>query len=144
MIHQQTWLECDLLWGVLTFWSRGLTRSRDKRKPLHLHYQKFRPPNLSRWKLYVDVLQPIKSLDPLTTWSYEITRPTKTIISPIPQRLWPPILVGWWLKWLPPIKISRLCGLVRSLSNSNLYISTIAVCMTTKIGRVLIYLEGLN
>ena len=38
-----------------------------------------------------------KSHDPLITWYYQITWKTKTIISPIPQCLWPPNLLGWWL-----------------------------------------------
>ena len=34
---------------------------------------------------------PIKSHSPWTTWSCEITRQTKIIMSPLPQRLWPQI-----------------------------------------------------
>ena len=35
--------------------------------------------------------------DPLTTWSREVTWQVKSLISPIPQSLWPPILTRRWL-----------------------------------------------
>ena len=46
---------------------------------------------------YNDELLPIISHDPLTTCSSEISRQTKTIISPLPLWPWPPTLAEWWL-----------------------------------------------
>ena len=40
-------------------------------------------------------LPPIKSHDPLITWSSEIAWWTKTMISQLPQRLWRQLLAGW-------------------------------------------------
>ena len=51
---------------------------------------------LSRIRTYFEGLLPINLLNSLVTWSCEITWQTKTIISPIQQCLWPPILAGWW------------------------------------------------
>ena len=45
----------------------------------------------------LDSLQLINSHDFLITWSCNITRPNKTIISPIPQCLWPSNVAGWSL-----------------------------------------------
>ena len=39
--------------------------------------------------------QPIKSHNPLNTWSCEVTWQIKNILSPLPQYLWPPNLAGW-------------------------------------------------
>ena len=43
---------------------------------------------------YVDGFLPIKSHDPLITWSCKITWQTKIIISSLLQWLWPPNVVG--------------------------------------------------
>ena len=39
--------------------------------------------------IYLDGLLPIKSHDPLITWSCKITWQAKIIISSLPQYLWP-------------------------------------------------------
>ena len=52
---------------------------------------------LCRMVSYLNGLLPIKSHEFLITWSCETTWKTKTIISIIPQCLWPPNLVGWWV-----------------------------------------------
>ena len=46
---------------------------------------------------YPDKRLLVKSLDPLIMWSCEIRWKTKTIVSPLPECLLPPNLVGWWL-----------------------------------------------
>ena len=93
-------------------------RSRNKLKT-YLHFQSaighqaWQDGNLPWWT--------IKSHDPLITWFYEITWQTKTIISPLPQNLWPPNLTGWWLTlrgsypWCYSTLWSR--GFVRSRDN---------------------------
>ena len=50
---------------------------------------------LDRMVTYLDGLLPIKSHDSWITWSCEITRQTKSSISPLAQCLWSPKLVGW-------------------------------------------------
>ena len=40
---------------------------------------------------------PIMSHDPLTTYSREVMWQIKSLMSPIPQNLWPPNLTGGWL-----------------------------------------------
>ena len=50
-----------------------------------------------RMVTYHDRLLPVKSREPLITWSCEILWQTKTITYLIPQWLWPPNLAGWWL-----------------------------------------------
>ena len=52
---------------------------------------------LGRMVTYFEGLLTIRSLIPLITWCCKVTWQTKTIISPIPQCLWPPNLLGWWL-----------------------------------------------
>ena len=52
---------------------------------------------LGRMVSYLNGLLPIKSYEFLITWSCETTWKTKTIISIIPQCLWPPNLAGWWV-----------------------------------------------
>ena len=46
---------------------------------------------------YVKGLLSIKSHDLLNTWSCKITWQIKTFISPLPQCIWQPNLVGCWL-----------------------------------------------
>ena len=50
-----------------------------------------------RMIVYLHGLLPIKLHDPLITCPCKIMRQTKTIISLIPQCLWPTNLVGWWV-----------------------------------------------
>ena len=75
-------------------------RSRDKQKPLYLHYrsayghQNWQVDNLPRW---VPTCKSTWPYDPFITLSCEIMWQAKTIISPIPKCLWPPDLVGWGL-----------------------------------------------
>ena len=53
------------------------------------------PTKLGRVVTYNEELPPIKSHDPLNTWPYKITWQTKFIITPLPEWLRPPNLVGW-------------------------------------------------
>ena len=81
-----------------SFWSCSLARSRDKLKPLYLHYNniyghKARQDGYS----HLDSLLPIKLYDHIITWFCEITWQTKNIVSPLPQCLWSQKLAGWWL-----------------------------------------------
>ena len=79
----------------LTFWSRGLVRSRDKLNSLILHYHSITmTTKLGRMVAHLDGLLPIKSHDSLMTWSCDITWQAKTIISPLRQSLWPRNLEG--------------------------------------------------
>ena len=76
----------------MTFWSRGLLKSCDKRKPLYPYYQSaydhqtWQDGNLDG--LLLD--------DYLITSSFEITWQTKTIIFAQELCLWSPNLAGWW------------------------------------------------
>ena len=60
---------------------------------------------LGKMVTYLEGLLPIKLNDALIMWSSKITWKTKTIISPIPQCLWPPNLAGQYLERLPPMKL---------------------------------------
>ena len=95
---QKIWNRDDLTWGIsiqkwdMTFWSRGLLKSCDKRKPLYPYYQSaydhqtWQDGNLDG--LLLD--------DYLITSSFEITWQTKTIIFAQELCLWSPNLAGWW------------------------------------------------
>ena len=72
------------------------SRSRDKLKT-YLHYQSAYGHQTWQDVTYLNELLPIKSRDPLITWSCKITRHTKIIIAPLQQCLWPPNLAGWQL-----------------------------------------------
>ena len=50
-----------------------------------------------RLLIYHEGYAPIKLYEHLITWSSEITWQTETIISPLPQCLWPQKLEGWGL-----------------------------------------------
>ena len=52
---------------------------------------------LSRMMSYLEGLIPIESHDPSITWFCIIPKQTKTVIYLLPQCLWPPNFVGWWL-----------------------------------------------
>ena len=93
----QTWQNDNLPWSHVSFWPCGFARSRDKLRLLYLHYHSAIATKLGVLITYLDGLLPIKSLDPLIVWSCQITWQTKSIISPIPQCLWPPNLAGWYL-----------------------------------------------
>ena len=102
----------------MTFWSRGVDRSRGKLKPLYLHYQRvyghqtWQDGNLP-WHLWIH--------DPLTTWSCEIMWQTKIIIFPLPKFLWPPNLAKWQPILIDTCLLNHMilwsCGLVRSRNN---------------------------
>ena len=55
------------------------------------------PSNLERMVTYIDGLPPIKSHNPLITWSCEITWQTESIIISTPECLRQPNLTGCWL-----------------------------------------------
>ena len=95
---------------------------------------------LGRMVIQLDSFLPIKSYGPIITWSCKIMWQNKTIISPLPRCLWPPILPGWRLAlrgfyhiitW-PLIRWS--CWIKRKFK---IYISTFTRLMATKIGRVI-------
>ena len=52
---------------------------------------------LGRMVIYLEGLLPKELPDTFVTWPSKITGLTKTIISPLPQSLWPLNLAGWWL-----------------------------------------------
>ena len=81
--------------GRMKLWSHALGRSRDKPKPLYLLYH--RPCKHGRMVTYLEGILLIKSVGDLITWSCKIAWQTKTILSPLPQCLWPPNMAGWWL-----------------------------------------------
>ena len=98
--HNVTWaLYLVVLWGHVTNWNHYISTTRVSIAA-----------KLGRMITYFDGLLPIKSFDPLITWPYEMTWQTKSIISPIPQCLWPPNLVGCWLI-LMECKLSNHLGL---------------------------------
>ena len=73
----------------LIMWS---WRSRDKLKLLYLHYTVSMSTRLGRMMTYLEgvlSIKSIKSFSALITWSFKVT---KTIISPLPECLWPPDL----------------------------------------------------
>ena len=80
-----TYLEWLLTIKSLNPLSHGLTRSHGKQKVFYLHYQR------------VSMITKLSRHETLTTRSCQITRQTKTIVSPIPQWLWLTNLVRWWL-----------------------------------------------
>ena len=66
-----------------------MIRSRDKLKALNLHYQSAYGEQTWQDCNLLDKLLPIKSYDPMITWSWEITWQAKTIISSLLQYPWP-------------------------------------------------------
>ena len=97
---------------------------------------------------YHEGLLPIKSRGKLITWSCKwsckITWQTKIIITPLPEWLWSPNLVGWWLT-LSTLIVRPLAHMVLldHMTNSNNYLSTTTVSMATELGMLVRYLEGL-
>ena len=79
----------------MTLWSRNLTRSHDKLKTTSASECQWTP-KLDRMVNYLEGLPHIQLLDSFVTWSCEIPWQTKTILSPVLQCLWPPILAGCW------------------------------------------------
>ena len=102
---------------------------------------------LSGVMIYFEKLPLIKSDDPSVTCSCGITWQTKTIISPLLQPLWQPNFAGWWLSvmWISLIKShdSPISWCCESNAKLNHYISTTAMLMNTKTGRVVTCHEGL-
>ena len=98
----QTWQDDDLSWALPT---HKITRPF-KHVFLRNHVTNWKhistaavsmATKLGRMVTYLEGLLPIKLHDPLIACSYKITYQTKTIISPLPQYLWPPNLAGLWL-----------------------------------------------
>ena len=88
--------------GLLTIksttpWSRGLAKSHNKRNRYTSTNRAPMATRLGRMVASLDGLLPIKSHDPLITWSCEITRQAKTVISLLQECLWKPNLAEWWL-----------------------------------------------
>ena len=92
------WLNrrCCYRQSHMTLWSRNLTRSHDKLKTTSASECQWTP-KLDRMVNYLEGLPHIQLLDSFVTWSCEIPWQTKTILSPVLQCLWPPILAGCWL-----------------------------------------------
>ena len=98
----QTWQNGDILWEasnhkVILRFDHVLFQSHVIEKSLYIHNQSGYPYKIGRMLTYLDEFLPIKSHHPLITWSCKITWQTKTILSPLPQCLWPWNIVGWWL-----------------------------------------------
>ena len=79
----------------LTIQSLGLTRLHDKLKTLYPTTALSLTSKLCRFVTYLEGLLPIKTHEPLTTWSREFMRQTRTVISlylhyhmPINTKLW--------------------------------------------------------
>ena len=83
------------------------------------------PQGLVKVVSYYNELPPIKSDNPLNTWSFEITWHIKNVLSPLPQCLKPPKLAAWW-----PIQCDKFKAL------NLIYHSTYC----TKLVRAVIYL----
>ena len=88
-------IKLDSMATYLTLWSSGFARSYDKLKPLYLHYhnahghQTWQGGGLP-WglpQLYI------------TLWLYGLSRSYGKLkpLSPLPECLWPPNMVGWRL-----------------------------------------------
>ena len=101
---------------------------------------------LGRMVTYHEGLPSIISHDLLITWSCEIIWQTKSIISPVPQYLWPQNLVGWWLTLRGSYRYSHLtfwlCGLAWSRDKLKPYLYYYNT-MVTKLGKVVTYHEEL-
>ena len=82
----------------------------------------------------------IKSYDPLIMWSCQITRQTKTIISPQPHCIWSQNVGGWWLPLMNSHNPLNMWGHV---TNSELFISAITMSVVTKLVRVVTNCEEL-
>ena len=128
-------------------WLRHLARSHEKQKLSYLYYQiacgrqVWQEGNLPWWA-------PTQmSHDPLIKWSCEITQKIKTIISWLSQCLWPPIgRIVTYLKWLLTIRsfnalLTVSCKVTRD-KRIQLYLYYRSPKIP-KLGRMIIYLEGL-
>ena len=82
-------LRCSYSLCYSILWSRGPERSRDNKNHYISTATTPLASKLDRGETYLKGV-------PLT-WSSKITRQTKTIISPLPQCLWPSNLTRWWL-----------------------------------------------
>ena len=87
-----------------------------------------------RWG-YTKELPSIKSQGPLITWSCKFAWQIRSVISLLPQGLWPPNLVRWWLSTRsfhlesPAILWTRYHAWSH---DKTYYISTTAMTMATK------------
>ena len=125
----------------MTHWSRGLPRSRDKLRLLHLHYHSVYGHQTWQDGDLPDALLSKKPDDLFSMWSFKIMCQTKTIISPLLQCLWPPKLAVT----LRSSKLMnlQLSGLTKSPGKlKSLYLPA-AESMTAKRGRVVTYLVTL-
>ena len=70
------------LWNHMTFWSRGLMRSRDKLKPSYLHYhdlynhQIWQDDNFPWWPCVYDITRPFDQValrDHVTYWNHHMS-----------------------------------------------------------------------
>ena len=99
----QIWQGGNLPWGAHThkvIWSFDHVVFWDQVTNLNYYISISRMPlttKLSKMLDYIELLPPIESHKPSMMWSCKITWQTRSIISPLPQCLWPPNLVGWWL-----------------------------------------------
>ena len=94
---------------------------------------------------YHKELSPIKSHDPLIMWSREIMWQIKIIITPLPERLPPPMAMVTYLDGLLPTKSHHhfIMGSCKITWWTKTIISPLPVPMATKFGRVT-YLERLQ
>ena len=99
----------------MILWSRSILRSPDKLSSLYLHYHSayehqawhggdlpWEAPIVAVISCFDHVVllhQLTKLMDYLVAWFCDITWQTKTIVSLLPQCLWPSNLAGWWFTW---------------------------------------------
>ena len=99
---------------------------------------------LGRMMTYLDEILPIKSNDPLITWSCEITWQSKTIIPTLPQFLCSPDDdIPWEAPNHKVIQSFDHVVFQVHVTNKNPYISTTRVPLAIKLGKMMIYLDGL-
>ena len=93
---------------------------------------------LVRMLTYLDDLLPIKSHDPLIMWSCKIPWQTKIILSSLSYCLWPPNVTSHKLTWSFDYVV-----LWDRVTTENCYIFTTTAPMTTKLGKLVTFYEGI-
>ena len=98
-----TWQNGDLPWGAPTYkvaWPFDHMFLQDDETNWNHCISNVTVPidtRLGRMVIYLEGLIPIELPHTFVTWPSKITGQTKTVISPLPQSLWPLNLAGWWL-----------------------------------------------
>ena len=129
---------CTKLGRMLTYF--------DKQKSLYIHNQSAYGYKLGRMLTYLDEFLPIKSHQPLITWSCKITSQTKTIMSPYHSVYGHKTCQdGDYLDRFLTIVIQSFDHVVLQghVTNKNHYISITRVPMAIKFDRMMTFLDGL-